>query len=372
MFAQPPHLLGGVKSTFADHLRIDRLSAISASRSLRLPARASALRASRDHILQARVHVLSLAPAKPHCRTGSCHSERRSRIDLAPPLLPSITTPICRSRANPLPCRSPRARTRPLPRPHAQTHRHPLDHDHRRGPHRHRPGLRVRLLRRAGLQGAARGRLPRHPGQLQPGHHHDRPGDGRRHLHRADHPRDRGEDHRGRTPRRAPAHHGRPDRPQHRARPRRHGRAGQVQRRAHRRQARRHREGRGPQALPRGHGAHRPREPQGHHRHHRRGGARRHRARRPARHHPPRLHPRRHRRRRRLQPRGLRAHLPGPASTPPPSRQILIDESPPRLEGVRDGGGARQARQLHHRLLHREHRPDGRPHRRLASPSPRR
>ncbi|MDC4203250.1 MAG: hypothetical protein MPW13_02450 [Candidatus Manganitrophus sp.] len=36
-----------------------------------------------------------------------------------------------------------------------------------------------------------------------------------------------------------------------------------------------------------------------------------------------------------------------------------------RLEGVRDGGGARQARQLHHRLLDREPRPDGRPHRRL-------
>ncbi len=53
-----------------------------------------------------------------------------------------------------------------------------------------------------------------------------------------------------------------------------------------------------------------------------------------------------------------------------PVSQILIDESPPRLEGVRDGGGPRQARQLHHRLLDRERRPDGRPHRRLASPSP--
>ena len=30
-----------------------------------------------------------------------------------------------------------------------------------------------------------------HPGQLQPRHHHDRPGGGRRHLHRADHARDR-------------------------------------------------------------------------------------------------------------------------------------------------------------------------------------
>ena len=224
------------------------------------------------------------------------------------PASPSITTPICRTGANPIPRRPPAPGPTAQGR-HAQAHRHPLDHDHRRGAHRHRPGLRVRLFRRPGLQGAARGGLPGHPGQLQPGHDHDRPGDGRRHLHRADHPRDRRQDHREGAPRRAPAHHGRPDRPQHRARARRHGRAGQVQRRADRRQARGHREGRGPQALPRGDGAHRPGEPQGHHRHHHRGGAGRHRARRPPRDHPPRLHPRRHRRRRRLQPRGLRAHL---------------------------------------------------------------
>ena len=36
-----------------------------------------------------------------------------------------------------------------------------------------------------------------------------------------------------------------------------------------------------------------------------------------------------------------------------------------RLEGVRDGGRPRQGRQLHHHLLHREHRPDGRAHRRF-------
>ena len=43
-----------------------------------------------------------------------------------------------------------------------------------------------------------------------------------------------------------------------------------------------------------------------------------------------------------------------------------------RLEGIRDGGRARPRRQLHHRLLDREHRPDGRPHRRFGLPSPRR
>jgi hypothetical protein len=36
-----------------------------------------------------------------------------------------------------------------------------------------------------------------------------------------------------------------------------------------------------------------------------------------------------------------------------------------RLERIRDGGGARQERQLHHRLLDRKHRPDGRAYRRL-------
>ena len=69
----------------------------------------------------------------------------------------------------------------------AEAHRHQEHPDHRRRADRHRPGLRVRLLRRAGVQGAARGGLPGHPGQLQPGDDHDRPGDGRRHLHRADH-----------------------------------------------------------------------------------------------------------------------------------------------------------------------------------------
>jgi carbamoyl-phosphate synthase small subunit len=44
-----------------------------------------------------------------------------------------------------------------LPCQSAPTSKHP---DHRRRPDRHRPGLRVRLLRHAGLQGAARGGLP--------------------------------------------------------------------------------------------------------------------------------------------------------------------------------------------------------------------
>ncbi len=72
---------------------------------------------------------------------------------------------------------------------HAPPHRHPIHPHHRRRPDRHRPGLRVRLFRRPGLQGAAGGGLPGHPGQLQPRHHHDRPGPGGRDLYRADHAR---------------------------------------------------------------------------------------------------------------------------------------------------------------------------------------
>ncbi len=46
-----------------------------------------------------------------------------------------------------------------------------------------------------------------------------------------------------------------------------------------------------------------------------------------------------------------------------PTTEVLIEESV-RLEGIRDGGCPRQGGQLHHHLLDRKHRPDGRPHRR--------
>ena len=48
-----------------------------------------------------------------------------------------------------------------------------------------------------------------------------------------------------------------------------------------------------------------------------------------------------------------------------PTGEVLIEESVHRLEGIRDGGGARPQGQLHHRLLDRELRSDGRAHRRL-------
>ena len=53
-----------------------------------------------------------------------------------------------------------------------------------------------------------------------------------------------------------------------------------------------------------------------------------------------------------------------------PTHEVLIEESVLGWKEYRDGGGARQGGQLHHRLLHREHRPDGRAHRRLHHRAP--
>ena len=134
---------------------------------------------------------------------------------------------------------------------HAEAHRPQEDPAHRLRPHRHRPGLRVRLLRHPGVQGPPRGGLRGRAGQLQPGHHHDRPGDGRPHLHRADHLGGRREDHREGTARRPAAHARRADRPQHRDGPAPARRAGEVRRRDDRRQRRGHRQGRGPRRSSR-------------------------------------------------------------------------------------------------------------------------
>ena len=138
--------------------------------------------------------------------------------------------------------------------------RHQIDPDHRRGSDRHRTGLRVRLFRYPGLQGAQGGRLPDRPGQLQPGDHHDRSGRRGRHLYRADHAGDRRQDHREGTARRAAADHGRADRAQHRAVAAPHGRARKIRRQDDRRRRRRHRQGRGPRAVPRGDEEDRPRD----------------------------------------------------------------------------------------------------------------
>ena len=126
-----------------------------------------------------------------------------------------------------------------------------VDRHHRLGPDRDRPGLRVRLLRRAGAQGAARRGLPHGARQLQPGHDHDRPGLGRRDLPRAARPGGRDRRAAPRAPRRAAADAGRPDgaQPRHGARARR--RAGRARDRADRRLGQGHPHGRGPRGVRR-------------------------------------------------------------------------------------------------------------------------
>ena len=81
-------------------------------------------------------------------------------------------------------------------------------------------------------------------------------------------------------------------------------------------------------------------------------------------HHPALLHLRGHRRRHRLQPRGVPRHR--RARTGRVAYKRGADRGKrARLEGIRDGGGPRPRGQLHHRLLHRERRSDGRAYGRL-------
>ena len=80
-------------------------------------------------------------------------------------------------------------------------------------------------------------------------------------------------------------------------------------------------------------------------------------------HHPPLVHHGRRRRRHCLQPRRVQGHCrPRPAPEPGP-RNPRRDVGH-RLEGIRARGDARRRRQLRRHLLDREHRPDGRAHRR--------
>ncbi len=95
-------------------------------------------------------------------------------------------------------------------------------------------------------------------GQLQPGHHHDRPRLLPPYLHRTPGARSGGQDHRGGAAGRPAAHPGGPDRPQPGRRPLRGRHSREVRRRADRRQLRRHPPRRGPRRVPRHHGLHRP------------------------------------------------------------------------------------------------------------------
>ncbi len=142
---------------------------------------------------------------------------------------------------------------RPLPRPDPRAclaRRPPQDPAPRLRADRHRPGRRVRLLRRAGVQGPAGGGLRGRARQLQPGDDHDRPGVRRRDLHRAAAARPRRPDHRERAPRRAAADARRPDRAEPRQGAARGRHAREVRRRADRRRLRRDRPRRGPRPVP--------------------------------------------------------------------------------------------------------------------------
>ena len=178
---------------------------------------------------------------------------------------------------------------------------------HRLWPDRHRAGLRVRLFRRAGLQSASRGRLRRRAGELEPSHDHDRSRVRRPHLHRADHARSGGKNHRAREAGRASADAWRPDRAQLRDEAGRERRPRKTWCPLDRRECRRDPQRRGPAGFQGSDGENRPRCAALRHRAHDRGRPESDgRDRIDAAHHPTRLHPRRLRRRHRLQSRGIR------------------------------------------------------------------
>ena len=138
----------------------------------------------------------------------------------------------------------------------------------------------------------------------------------------------------------------------------------QLRRRDDRRFRAGDRQGRGSRTVPRGDDQDRPRNPALASHQDVEPGARRAGRHRPARDHPAELHDGRHRRRHRLQPK--RIHRDRRARHRRLADQRGADRGErARLEGIRDGGRPRQGGQLHHRLLDRKHRSDGRSHRRF-------
>ena len=243
--------------------------------------------------------------------------------------------------------------------------RHPPRARDRLGADRHRPGLRVRLLGHAGVQGAAQRRARGRAGQQQPGDDHDRPGAGRPHLRRAADARDRRGDHRAGAARRAAADRRRADRAQPGRRARRTRHARPVRRRADRRVDPGHQGGRGPPAVPR-------RDARDRHRRaaerlarlarataldagRPRSGSRPSSARRSRWAASAAASPTTSRSSARSSQRGLGAE---------PGARGAGRGVGDRLEGIRARGDARRRRQLRRHLLDREHRPDGRAHRR--------
>ena len=144
--------------------------------------------------------------------------------------------------------------------PHAKARRHQQSAHHRLRPDHHRSGVRVRLLRHAGLQGPAPARIRGGAGQQQPRHHHDRSRHGGRRLHRAAQHRAPRADHRQGAPRRAAAQPGRPIRPEPGRRPGQAGHPREIRRAGHRRPDRRDRTRRGPRGVQGAHGVARHRD----------------------------------------------------------------------------------------------------------------
>ena len=140
------------------------------------PGRRAADRGRRAGALGDRLRrrrALPPQPLRPHGR-GPRPARRRRGDRPVPP----------RGRARPA-RRPPPLRQLPGSSPMPKRDRHREDPADRLGADRDRPGGRVRLLRRAGLQGAARGGLRGRARQLEPGDDHDRPRVRDRDLRRA-------------------------------------------------------------------------------------------------------------------------------------------------------------------------------------------
>ena len=155
----------------------------------RPPDLQAALRPSRREPSRARHRDRPRARHRPEPRlrgarrTATCPTSRSTTR-------PARGSPATASRASSSTPRHRRARSMRFPSStgwprHAEAHRPSLDPDPRLRADPDRPGVRVRLLGRAGLPGAPPRGLPRDPRQLEPGDDHDRPRVGRRHLPRA-------------------------------------------------------------------------------------------------------------------------------------------------------------------------------------------
>ena len=225
--------------------------------------------------------------------------------------------------------------------------------------------MRVRLFGRPGGENAQGPWLRSRARQLESRDRDDGSGSRRPHLHRAAHRRLPTRDHPPRASRRALADAGRADRAQPRDGAGAQRRLEALSRGTDRRPGGGHRARRRPQPLQ-GRDARAGARPAafGERPFARRGGGDRPDDRRVAAHRPARLHARRHGRRHCARRGGVRAHRRGRAGGLAQPRGTGGGIAH-RLEGIRDGGDARQGGQRRHRLLHRKHGPDGRPHGRL-------